>query len=76
LACGTGAVAAALIANRVRDALSPVKVRVRSGEYLSVSFKKMDDRLYQDVSLSGSAHVAFSGTFKYDFSTHSIIDIF
>ena len=75
LACGTGSVAVALIANQVKKSLSPVTLRVRSGEFLSVGFIRENDTLYNDVSLSGSAHIVFTGTVKYRSSTQSIVDI-
>ncbi|MGA7160522.1 MAG: diaminopimelate epimerase [Bacteroidota bacterium] len=75
LACGTGSVAIALIANQVKRSISPITLHVRSGELLSVSFNRGNSGEYEDVSLSGSAHVLFNGTFKYDFSTQSILDI-
>jgi len=75
LACGTGSVAVALIANRVRESASPVSLKVRSGETLTVDFANTSNSEYEDVSLSGSAHIVFSGQIKYDFSSQSILDI-
>ena len=75
LACGTGSIAVALIASKVKASPSPVTLHVRSGELLTVGFNRASDGLYHDVSLSGSAHVVFSGTIKYDFSSQSIVDI-
>ena len=75
LACGTGSVAVALIANQVKKSLSPVTLHVRSGELLTVSFDKTSDGRHHDVSLIGSAHIVFSGKVKYQFSSQSIVDI-
>jgi diaminopimelate epimerase len=75
LACGTGSVAVALIANRVKNSPSPITLGVRSGEFLSVEFKKTGIGLYQEVCLTGSAHMIFSGVIKYEYSTQSIVDI-
>ena len=75
LACGTGSVAVALILSQVKKLSSPVTVRVRSGELLNVGFDQTSDGGYRDVSLSGSAHVVFSGIVKYEFSSQSIVDI-
>ena len=75
LACGTGSVAVALVANQVKRSLSPVTLHVRSGELLTVDFQKTNDGLYHDVSLSGSAHIVFNGVVKYEFSSQSIVDI-
>ncbi|MGA9406997.1 MAG: diaminopimelate epimerase [Bacteroidota bacterium] len=76
LACGTGSVAVALIANRIKGSPSPITIHVRSGESLNVDFHKIGDTLYDNVSLSGSANVVFTGTVKYNFATQSIVDIF
>jgi diaminopimelate epimerase len=75
LACGTGSVAVALIINQVKRSLSPVTLHVRSGELLTVGFDRTSDGVYHDVTLSGSAHVVFSGIIKYEFSSQSIVDI-
>jgi diaminopimelate epimerase len=75
LACGTGSVAVALISNHVKKSASPVTLHVRSGELLAVGFDRTSDGHYRDVSLSGSAHIVFSGVVKYEFSSQSILDI-
>jgi len=74
LACGTGSVAAALIIHEVKNAPAPVSLQVRSGESLEIGFQKNGDRKYHEVSLSGSAHVVFSGKISYEFSSQSIVD--
>ena len=75
LACGTGSVAVALIANLVRSAASPVKIQVKSGEDLSVGFVRKSKSSFEEITLFGSAHIAFSGILKYNFQSHSIADI-
>jgi diaminopimelate epimerase len=55
LACGTGIVASALIASLKAQVSSPVKVKTRGGEILTVHFKKKGD---------GFAEVAFEGEVK------------
>ncbi len=75
LACGTGSVAVGLITNQLKRSLSPVTLYVRSGELLTVDFDQTSDGRYRDVSLSGSAHIVFSGIVKYEFSSQSIVDI-
>ncbi len=75
LACGTGSVAAALLSNRVKDAVPPVKILVKSGEQLTVDFTHLKDDVYQNVSLEGSAHITFKGVLNYRVSNHSISDI-
>jgi diaminopimelate epimerase len=63
LACGTGVVAAALIANQVLGAYSPVGVRVRGGDVLEVGFEREGDA-YQAVTLTGPADFVFEGTIE------------
>jgi diaminopimelate epimerase len=60
LACGTGSVAAALIAARQDGLISPVKVMTRSGEYLRIFFKQVADS-FSDVFLEGDARVIYTG---------------
>jgi diaminopimelate epimerase len=60
LACGTGSVAAALIAARQDGLISPVKVMTRSGEYLRIFFKQAADS-FSDVFLEGDARVIYTG---------------
>jgi diaminopimelate epimerase len=60
LACGTGAIASALLAAARGEAASPVEVRVRSGEILSIYFKKKSGSLpFEDVCLEGNALVVY-----------------
>jgi diaminopimelate epimerase len=65
LACGTGAVAAALIGALHCGQTQPIEVRTRSGESLLVSFRGEAGR-YTEVALEGSAHILFSGNVLYD----------
>ena len=60
LACGTGSVAAALIAARLYDLASPVTVHPRSGETLKIYFTRNGD-MFEAVSLEGDALVVFQG---------------
>ena len=60
LACGTGVSAAALIASRVNHFSSPVRIQVRGGEQLEVSFVEKDGK-FSDVRLTGPAAFAFEG---------------
>jgi diaminopimelate epimerase len=75
LACGTGSVATALLAHRVKNAITPVHILVRSGEELTVDFSQKNDEVYENVTLEGSAHISFKGVLNYNFSTQSIADI-
>jgi len=61
LACGTGAVAAALIAAALRKASSPVTVTTRGGDRLIVSFAQ-DGEEFTDLHLEGAAEVVCEGT--------------
>ena len=65
LACGTGAVAAALIAARMGYAVSPVSVNTRGGDVLTVYFK-LQGETFQEVSLEGEALVVCQGELWVD----------
>jgi diaminopimelate epimerase len=60
LACGTGAVAAALIAASLGKAVSPVAVTTRGGDKLIVSFVR-DGDAFTDLRLEGAAEVVCEG---------------
>lgn len=60
LACGTGVTASALIASRVHDFKSPVKVTVQGGDVLDVSFKEQNGE-FSDVQLTGPAEFVYQG---------------
>ena len=60
LACGTGAVAAALCVHVLRGAPPPVKVLVRSGKKMTVNFQP-DSGGFKDVWLEGPAQITFHG---------------
>ncbi len=60
LACGTGVTASALISSRVHKFGSPVKVQVRGGDQLEVSFKENSGE-FADVRLTGPAEFVFEG---------------
>jgi len=60
LACGTGNVAAALVASLKHGLESPVKLLTRSGEYLSIYFEKKGS-LFSEVYLEGGARVIYKG---------------
>jgi len=63
LACGTGAIASALTAALRGEAKSPVEVKVRSGETLTVHFKAAngpDENVpFEDVCLEANALVVY-----------------
>ena len=60
LACGTGSVAAALIAGSLGLVSSPVEVTPRSGEKLTVSFERSGEG-FAGISLEGEAQVICEG---------------
>ena len=64
LACGTGAVAAALISD-LRYAIGnrhKVRVNTKSGEVLQVEFSKINNK-FQEVWLEGKARIVYSGVY-------------
>ncbi len=65
LACGTGAVAAAIISANLGKAASPVAVHTRGGEVLAVSFKLLGDKV-TEVCLEGEALVVYQGELWLD----------
>jgi diaminopimelate epimerase len=60
LACGTGAVASALISSSKGLAESPVDVRVKSNEILKIHFRKTDTG-FADIYLEGKTKVVYEG---------------
>jgi diaminopimelate epimerase len=60
LACGTGVCAAALLHHLRTSDPSPVGVRVRGGEILSVGFARNGEQ-FSDVTLTGPADFVFDG---------------
>ncbi len=61
LACGTGSVAGALIAGALGAVFSPVEVRTRGGETLTVSFERTTEE-FSGIYLEGNAEVICEGT--------------
>lgn len=60
LACGTGAVASALISSWKGRVESPVDVQVKSGETLTIYFEKTDNG-FEKVYLEGGTSVVYQG---------------
>jgi len=60
LACGTGAVAAALVASARNRAVSPVRVTTKSGENLMIHFTKTGE-IFKEVWLEGNTAVIYTG---------------
>jgi diaminopimelate epimerase len=65
LACGTGAVASALICASLGQAASPVTVHTRGGEILTVAFEMAGEKISQ-VFLQGDALVVYQGELWLD----------
>ncbi len=66
LACGTGAVAGALVMANTRDAASPVTMKTRGGR-LDISFVFDEERqTYSDVFLQGDARLIYKGELLRD----------
>lgn len=61
LSCGSGVVAAAVVAGFARGRTPPVSVATRSGTALVVDFR-IDGSLARDVTLTGDARFVFEGT--------------
>ena len=60
LACGTGVVASALLHHILHGAASPVAVRVKGGDTLSVGFER-EGESFRNVTLLGPADFTFEG---------------
>ncbi len=60
LACGTGAVASAIVCAERGLVRPPVKVRTRSGEILKIDFKKEGER-FSEVWMEGSTTIVYEG---------------
>jgi len=60
LACGTGAVASAIISAEVEKMASPVTVETRSGEKVKVYFEMVDGN-FSNIYLEGQAKLVFEG---------------
>jgi len=63
LACGTGAVASAIISAESEKMASPVNVETRSGEKLKVYFEMIDGE-FKNVYLEGKAGLVYDGALK------------
>jgi diaminopimelate epimerase len=63
LACGTGVTAAALIYSRLQSIDSPIRIKVRGGDWLEVGFVDVGED-FRDVALKGRADFAFEGAIE------------
>lgn len=60
LACGTGSIAAALVMASEHGLPSPIKVKTKSGDFLTIYFKRKPDG-FTDVHLKGDARLIYKG---------------
>ena len=60
LACGTGTVASAMVANLTGRVQTPVRVKTKSGETLIVNFERNKNQV-RDVYLEGTTKFVFEG---------------
>ena len=65
LACGTGAIAGAIISASRFKMNSPVDVKTRSGEYLTIYFSAKDGQ-FDDIYMEGDARIIYSGELQPD----------
>jgi diaminopimelate epimerase len=65
LACGTGAVAGAIVSAYHMKLISPVKVKTKSNEFLTIYFNNIDD-VFSDIYLEGDARVIYKGELLED----------
>jgi len=65
LACGTGSIAAALITSSKAQWQSPINLVTRSGESLTIYFKK-DGSIFSDIFLEGDARIIYSAQLGED----------
>ncbi|MBW7887048.1 MAG: diaminopimelate epimerase [Bacteroidetes bacterium] len=64
LACGTGSIASAVLSSLLYEYISPIGVKVKSGETLEISFKKIMEDI-KEVKLKGSAKNIFVGEYEF-----------
>lgn len=63
LACGTGVTAVGILAHLVHGTKLPVRLRVASGDVLTVNFARHGDNI-NDVTLTGPAKTVFRGSIE------------
>lgn len=66
LACGTGAAACAITAGLIHGYDSPVRVRVASGDILTIHFKKEDAAHASEPWLEGAVQKVYIGEFLWE----------
>lgn len=74
LACGTGAVAVALIAHLLGEAQSPVTIIPTGGDELQVDFSPQGDGNFADIRLTGPAETIAEGVLDRGWlATHNLL---
>ncbi len=73
LACGTGSAACSVIASLQFGLRSPIRVLTRSGEELEIGFREQNGA-FTDVTLTGSAHMLYAGSIRYNPGTGSLME--
>jgi diaminopimelate epimerase len=71
LACGTGSIASAVLANRLRGIQPPVTVETRSGRILMVEFEQTGSN-FTNIVLEGEGSILFDGNILIDCSSTKI----
>jgi diaminopimelate epimerase len=72
LACGTGAIASAVISNHLRGVEKPVHVMTRGSEILGVNFDQ-DGEKYVNIHLDGKADIVYRGNVIIELGTMKIL---
>jgi diaminopimelate epimerase len=65
LACGTGAIASAIISACQLDMNSPIDVKTRSGAYLTIHFSETDGQ-FSEIYMEGDARIIYTGELQPD----------
>lgn len=60
LACGTGAIASAIISACELDMKSPINVKTRGGAYLTIHFSETDSQ-FTEIYMEGDARIIYTG---------------
>ena len=65
LACGTGSIASALVASCKTNWPSPISLRTRSSESLTIHFRQ-NNQVFTDVYLEGDARLIYTAELNQD----------
>jgi diaminopimelate epimerase len=65
LACGTGAIASAIISACQFEMTSPIDVKTRGGEFLTIHFSKTDGH-HDNIHMEGDARIIYTGLLQPD----------